>query len=115
LLGEKGDEDDDGGYTSERENSLRKEFYSLVLLPIHIHKYRLKEKSVAHEGNREDQQAKHCDRSEDGVRFFSDERGAVGNKEYDENYINSGDECVKIWILSHISIISNLPTPYLFK
>lgn len=91
LLDRKCDEDNNAGYNRKRKESLGEEFYGLALLPIHVHKRRPKEKSVAHEGNREDQQAKHCYRSEDGVRLTPYVCGTVGDKEYNKNNVNSGD------------------------
>lgn len=100
--------DNDGGDGGEGAERLHEELRRLTFLPFHVHGDGLEEKSVPHEGDREDEETQHGHRREDGVRFLPNESGAVGDKENDEDDVQRGRECVEVGVFSHVSTIPNL-------
>jgi len=61
----------------------------------------LEKEEVAHESDRKDEQGEHCHGCEDSVRLVSDIGGTVGNEEYNEDDVKSGQKRIDIRIPAH--------------
>ena len=106
----KGDGDKNRGDYGESYERFREKLQRLALLPFQVHENRLEKEGIAHEGDREYEHAQHGHRREDGVWLLSDEGGAIGDEEDDEDDIKPCKKRIEIRIPSHALIIPGSTT-----